>query len=1049
MQNLIKYRFLFTFFFVHLTYTYSFSVDSFDDMVESAKREYYHDKYKKSIEKFEFLLSKYSKTISPCQKTTIYIFLINNHLEIYENKETEWYIKKLFDREKLEFDCDTYTQGRAFHAIGWYYSNIDKVELSNHYLNKGIDILTNEPIIDSFFIASAYKVKGRNQVKNGKYKLAKNQFEIACKYASSKYKYKCYEGLGYGHFYANEYKEALFYIKKTIDETIRLFGDQHPVLIRNYTYLSGVYFDLQYYTKGIECIERALMQRKKLHREKEDFYLALIYNNLALIYASQGKHKKALFYFKESIRIENKLINHIPSLAIAKRYIRMSQSALAFGNDSSALNYCKIAQNIINKISKNKHHFRYLGMFYEAFGDYYNAISQYDSSSYYFNKAIIITKTQLERVNLPILLDKSAICELQQSNFNLALRHIQESLGQDENSSYYVNPLIKEIRFDPNKVKILQTKAQILTQYYRKETNNIKDLQAALQTYTLAIKITDTLRINFHSQASKLERSKTAASLYKEAIEVAYELLQVTNNNAYLDTAFFISEKGKAAVMQASLQEIEARQASSMPDTLAAKEKMLRDDLVYYTSQMNRISSKKNPSEFEKEQFVHYQEKYYQTKDQHEQLLRMLEKNYLDYYQLKYETGIAKLVKIKSQLSATQKVISYYEGKDHLYALIIGKDITKCIQLPADSLTHYHISTLRQSVKSSSLVTNAQRNWHAYTTSAYKLYRLLLAPLQKSLKFEDQIIIVPDGVLALIPFDILIASMPKHILQYKKLDYIINHYAISYANSATLWLKNSIKKRHIAKNQLLAFAPSFKSNQQRSFPKSREEIDTVRSMLTPLKWSKNEVSQISTYFDGIKLIGLEATESTFKKYAQDFAILHIASHANANDERPLFSKIYFTQISDSLDDAALHTFELYNLQLNADLAVLSACNTGYGKTIVGEGVINLARGFTYAGCASIVVSLWNANDRISAEIMNYFYKYLAEGHDKAHALRQAKLHYIKNAEQINTHPYFWGQFIATGDMRPLTNKRLWYWWYLVPISTIFLLLIIWYKKRNF
>ena len=185
--------------------------------------------------------------------------------------------------------------------------------------------------------------------------------------------------------------------------------------------------------------------------------------------------------------------------------------------------------------------------------------------------------------------------------------------------------------------------------------------------------------------------------------------------------------------------------------------------------------------------------------------------------------------------------------------------------------------------------------------------------------------------------------------------------------------------------------------------------------------------------------------------AGKYNISHIASTGLGDDENPMYSKIAFTlDHRDTINDGYLHTFELYNMQLSADMAVLSACNTGYGKVLKGEGVLNLARGFFYAGCKAVVMSLWVANDKSTATLMDNFYKHLADGQPKNRALQNAKLDYIKSNEGLKAHPYYWSQFVISGNTNPISTNSNYY----MPITLVFiagsflLLLTIYFVRKN-
>jgi CHAT domain-containing protein len=164
----------------------------------------------------------------------------------------------------------------------------------------------------------------------------------------------------------------------------------------------------------------------------------------------------------------------------------------------------------------------------------------------------------------------------------------------------------------------------------------------------------------------------------------------------------------------------------------------------------------------------------------------------------------------------------------------------------------------------------------------------------------------------------------------------------------------------------------------------------------------------------------------------------------------MLSSLVFTEDHDSVENNFLQAYEISKLNLNADLVILSACETGYGKFEKGNGIASLARSFMYAGASSLVVSLWQVNDFSTAEIMKFFYQNLVEGMGKAEALREAKLEYIKRSKGIFNHPAFWSPFIQIGASDSIylevKSKRSFLWWGLGVLGMI-LLLVFWKKKK--
>ena len=186
-----------------------------------------------------------------------------------------------------------------------------------------------------------------------------------------------------------------------------------------------------------------------------------------------------------------------------------------------------------------------------------------------------------------------------------------------------------------------------------------------------------------------------------------------------------------------------------------------------------------------------------------------------------------------------------------------------------------------------------------------------------------------------------------------------------------------------------------------------------------LKWSEKEVTDILKILSGKIFLYDQASEEKFKTLASQANIIHLATHAVIDDETPLYSKFLFSHPNKTADDGLLHTYEIYNTDLNANLAVLSACNTGTGKLVNGEGIMSLARSFMYAGCPNVVVSLWQIDDKSTASIMNNFYKEIKRGADKDAALRNAKLEYLKNADEVKSNPFYWAGFVLIGNSDPV------------------------------
>ena len=303
--------------------------------------------------------------------------------------------------------------------------------------------------------------------------------------------------------------------------------------------------------------------------------------------------------------------------------------------------------------------------------------------------------------------------------------------------------------------------------------------------------------------------------------------------------------------------------------------------------------------------------------------------------------------------------------------------------------------------------------------------------------------IIPHDKLSYIPFDALLSQMPDtSVMNFRNLSYLVRDYAINYSYSATL-LYDYFDQEKKSSKSLLVFSPKYDSHESRTDPET-----AVSYFLSPLPGAKDEVKGISKFVSAVSFVDGLAQENTFKEEASEFDILHLAMHTIINDSLPMLSKLVFSKPDQkSVDDGYLNAYEIYNMKLNARLAVLSACETGSGKLQRGEGVMSMARGFIYAGCPSIVMTLWQVEDKSGVKIMEDFYNYLSKGKRKDVALRMAKLNHLKNSDPLTAHPHFWLGYVNIGNPEPLyTSKDVYFVVFLFFV--IVLLFADWHFRKR-
>ncbi|MFK7834568.1 MAG: CHAT domain-containing protein [Winogradskyella sp.] len=304
-----------------------------------------------------------------------------------------------------------------------------------------------------------------------------------------------------------------------------------------------------------------------------------------------------------------------------------------------------------------------------------------------------------------------------------------------------------------------------------------------------------------------------------------------------------------------------------------------------------------------------------------------------------------------------------------------------------------------------------------------------LIPDSDAKRVSNSIYIISDGILNYLPFEILV----------NKNDYLLETTTISYASSLSFLGNVSLPLKHRSKNNIALFAPSYSS-----FAPSDLQL-AVRGEPYYLDGTLKEVESISKMFDNCDLYTNDkASKASFKTLSKDYSILHLSMHSFINDQDAELSSLVF---SDNDKDYELYISELYGLNLNADMAVLSACNTGVGEFKTGQGIVSMNTAFTAAGVPSVLSSLWSAPDDATQKIMTSFYKHLKAGNSKSVSLKNAKIDYLKTTEDPNLkHPYYWAGFVLTGDTSAIISQTN-NWWY-VGLVLILVLILSWFIKKR-
>jgi CHAT domain-containing protein len=209
----------------------------------------------------------------------------------------------------------------------------------------------------------------------------------------------------------------------------------------------------------------------------------------------------------------------------------------------------------------------------------------------------------------------------------------------------------------------------------------------------------------------------------------------------------------------------------------------------------------------------------------------------------------------------------------------------------------------------------------------------------------------------------------------------------------------------------------------------------LRGRVRSLPYAVAEAEDAVRQCGGTAFIDSSATEEKYKIEAGKYDIIHLAMHTLVDDNNPAYSKMIFSDSGKGGEDGFLNTYEVYTVPVNAMMVVLSSCNTGTGKLVSGEGILSLARGFLFAGSRSVVMSMWEVEDYSASAVVKSFYRNMRGGQSKSAALRNARLSFLRKADQTRSHPYYWAALVIYGDDAPL-------WYDRIKLYTSLLLLLI-------
>ncbi|MEM7372719.1 MAG: CHAT domain-containing tetratricopeptide repeat protein [Bacteroidota bacterium] len=543
------------------------------------------------------------------------------------------------------------------------------------------------------------------------------------------------------------------------------------------------------------------------------------------------------------------------------------------------------------------------------------------------------------------------------------------------------------------------------------------------------------------SSPARQQAQENIHRVYTHSIHLLFELYQQDSDPVFAQQAFIFSDQSKSRFLRASLREDQATRFAGIPDSILSQENQLNAEIRFYEKS---IFEEKNGAQADTSKIRRWAYKLNQLQEASRTLILELEEKYPDYYRLKYDNFSPTIEQIREGLPDYQtSLVQYFQGKHHLYLFELRKDGLRFKRLDWTAQEETQLQSFLASIQYRDRI-EAQGNNPAYLRSfasqSHHWFQELLAPVFT--ESSERMIVVSDGILGYLPFEILISQHPApNPASYEEIPFLLQKVSISYAFNAAL-LVEPYSSQNRASEDYLGFAPSYPpSYLTDSSGNTSAYVAQHRANFGPLRHNQEEIMACSELWNGKVVLGKDAKKDLFIHEANNYRILHLAMHAFIHDLHPLFHGLVFSGATASV----LEAHELYSMHLSADLAILSGCKTGLGEWKKGEGIMSMARAFRYAGCPSITMSLWSADDESTATIMQAYLHNLKQGKPKDQALQLAKIDYLNS--QPNNHPYFWAAFVQTGDYQPLQKRNKdFYVWGLLFISCIGLGILL-YRTR--
>lgn len=721
--------------------------------------------------------------------------------------------------------------------------------------------------------------------------------------------------------------------------------------------------------------------------------LAGLYNNLGLTYWNAGQYESAIETFQSGLALAG-----VSNLRTGLLKLSTAQSFFDQGDEVQTGKYLVLADRYLRLSDSSEARMDYLSGVRKLQGDLCTRRGKYAKANLYYAEALQFARQvygqRASRDIGKIHLSRGRLL-MQQQQFNEALTTFNEAISSVlpgfQPGAARENPRPEQLYEENTLLDALAGKAETYRQMYL-ENKEAGHLASALSCFELAYQVEAGLRGSFQYESSKLLLLADSRRRTEKALWAILELYQRSPGEEWGYQALAWMERAKAVILLEAIQRNLARNAIQTEDTLLQKEQTLNQRRAFFERQLILAPDSDQRAEWQREKFKLEQEL--------NQIGNRLAERYPRLQNFRNQ-------KIEFDRLAFRRVLlpqpenhylSYFAGERHLYGLMISNDAIRFTRLgSADSLQREVLGFLEQLTDAGKTEDLAQ-----YQQQARQVAIRLLEPLLPSLGATPaRLCISPDAWLSFLPFEALVEPHSSASARsWQQVDFLLWRHPVQYTYSVSIALWQKQAKESARRNARL-IAPLFPAGERN---------------LAPLPGSREELAAIAPVCSD-RLVAAAATRHEVLARISDFRILHFSTHAQA-DSAGRGSRI-------ELYDQPLYLPDIYALRLRADLVVLSACESGIGQLEKGEGVMSLARAFTYAGASGLVSSLWSVNARATTTVMKEFYRQLWNRKPVGQALDQAKQAYLESEAVAGLYksPYYWAGFVYIGPPDVSINVR--------------------------